>query len=202
MATHELYIGGPPTNNYSRSMFPAPPFNAGAQWALDLKPSAHKGPTEYQLGRVLQPGTSANGAPGASNDFALQEFIRNNVVAQGDVLGCILVPQNCIFKGVFYNNKNAVGAAMVITPSLRGVAGGTFPTINGNAVAKGYGKVGASAWQAASGSIADAADGTEFFIATPTILDLTLTTLTAEADLLDLNLEIIPIISMLQTGRY
>jgi hypothetical protein len=202
MATHELYIGGPPTSNYSRSMFPAPPFNAGAQWALDLKPSAHKGPVDYSLGRVFQPGTGANNAPGNANDFALQEFIRNNVVAQADVLGMILVPQNCIFHGVFYNNKAAVGAAMVLTPSLRGVAGGTFPTINGNAVAKGFGKVGSTAWQAASGSIEDAADGTAFFIAAPTILDLTLTTLTAEADLLDLSLEIIPIITMLQTGRY
>lgn len=202
MATHEIYVGGPPTANYSRAMYPAAPFNAAAQWALDMKPSAHKGPTDYQLGRVIQPGTGANNAPGNANDFALQEFIRNNTVAQGDVLGCILVPPNCIFRGVFYNNKAAVGAAMVLTPSLRSVAGGTFPTINGNAVAKGFGKVGASAWQAATGSLADAADGTEFVIMTPTILDLTLTTLTAEADLLDLNLEIVPIITMLQTGRY
>lgn len=200
MATHEIYIGGPPTANYSRAMFPAPAFNAAAAWALALKPSAHKGPTDYQLGRVLKPGTT--GSTMNANDYALQEFIRNNTVAQGDVLGSILVPPNCIFKGMFYRNNTAVGAAMVITPSLRGVTGGTFPTINGNTVAKGFGKVGASAWQATSASLGDAADGTEFFIAEPTIVDLTLTTLTAESDLYKLNLELIPVITMLQTGQY
>jgi hypothetical protein len=200
MATHEIYVGGPPTANYSRAMFPAPAFNAAAQWALDLKPSAHKGPVDYQLGRVLKPGTT--GSTRNANDYALQEFIRNTNIVQGDVLGSILVPPNCLFHGVYVFNRKAVGQAMVITPSLRGVTGGTFPTIDANALLTGFTRAGGTAWQTASGTLSDAADGTPFLIVAPTVLDLTLTTLTAKSDLYNLDLTLVPVVTAFDTGQY
>src|SRR5690606_20561333 len=121
--------------------FPSPTFNAAAAWALSMTPAAHKGPVTFNLGRDLQPGTG-NGSIGNNGSYALGEFIRNTAIAQGDVLGTILVPPNCIFRGMAYNNKKAVGAAMVLTPSLRGVAGGTFPTVDGNVVSRGFAKIG------------------------------------------------------------
>lgn len=189
MATHEIYIGGPPTANYSRAMFPAAPFNAGSAAFTGIRPAAHKGNTGYSLTRVLD-----------TAQKAMAEFLRENVVAQGDVLGSIIIPQDVLFKGLFYRLESPTGTgATVITPSLRGVAAATFPTIDANATAgaKGFTKAAGVAWVDESA----AAAGDDFFIAEPTILDLTLTTLPADG-LGTLRLVLAPIVTELVNGQY
>lgn len=200
MATHEIYVGGPASANFSRAMFPAPTFNAASEAFLRVKPSAHKGPTGYQLGRVIDP----------ANDKALSEFLANTEVAQGDVLGAILVPRNCLFKGMFYHVERAAtatdGSAVTctITPSLR--SGGAFPAIAaGTADARGFARVGAAAWEAANGAVAmggDPSEGSDYWIQTPTVIDLTLTALTAESNLNTLRLTLVPIVEYMATGQY
>lgn len=164
---HELYIGGPPTRNYSRSMFPAPPFNAADGAFKAVKVAAHKSPTGFALTRVMD-----------TVDHAVAEYLRNNTVAQGDNVGAVLMPQNVVVTGIYYEVVTPAGVALVVTPSLRGIAGATLPTINCNVASKGFAKFGASAWQTTSGSLADAADGNAWFLADPAVLDLTLTTFT------------------------
>lgn len=183
MATYEIYIGGAPTANYSRSMFPAPPFVAASASAQALKVAAHKGPTSYSLGRVID-----------TTNHAMGEFLRESTLAQGDVLGSILVPKDLIAKGVFFSVENPAGEALVITPSLRGVAAATLPTIDGNVVGKGVAMFGGTAWVSTTAALA----GDEFFIAEPTVLDLTLTTFTT---LGPLRLVITPLVDTLYHGQ-
>lgn len=107
MATHELYIGGPPTRNYSQAMFPAVPFNADAA-AFQVGPAAHKGPIGYADTRLLDFGS----------DHALAEFMRENTVAQGDDLGVVLIPKDVLFLGFHYSILNPV-EGLTLTPMLR-----------------------------------------------------------------------------------
>lgn len=195
MATFEIYVGGPSTRNFSRAQFPAPPFNASATAFTSIRPAAHKGNTGYSLTRVLD---TANKA------FA--EFLRENEVVQGDVLGSIIIPQDVVFKGMFYRLESPTGTGTTtITPSLRGVTGGTFPTIaaDGDAGSKGMAKVGDSAWVDTSAAIGGGGDGSgsDFFIAEPTIVDLTLTAMPDEG-LGDMRLVLAPIVTELVSGQY
>lgn len=183
---HEIYIGGPPTANYSRAMFPAPPFNAASAPFQAVKVAAHKNPTGFGLTRVLD-----------TTDHALAQFLRENTVAQGDVLGTVLMPKNVVVEGFFYEVERPAGVALTLTPSLRGVAGATLPAINGNVAGKGFARLGSAAWQTASGSLTEAGDGTEFFLADPSVLDLALTAFTK---LGDLRLVITPLVKTLYHG--
>jgi len=184
---HELYIGGPPTRNYSRAMLPAPLFNAAAAPFQAVKVAAHKNPTGFGLTRVLD-----------TSNHAIGEFLRNNAVAQGDDIGAVLIPKNVIIEGFFYEVERVAGAAMVVTPTLRGVGGATLPTIDCNVLGKGYARLGAGAWQAASGALTDAGDGAAWFNADPAILNLALTTFT---EMGDLRLVITPIVTTLYHGE-
>lgn len=193
MATHEIYIGGPPTANYSRSMFPAAPFSASSPAFTGIRPAAHKGNTGYSLTRVLD-----------TAQKAMAEFLRENTVAQGDVLGSVIIPQDVLFKGLFYRLVTPSGTGTTtITPSLRGVSGGTFPVIagNGTAGAKGFAKIGSTAWKSTSVAVEGTDNGNDFFIAAPTILDLTLTALPA-GGLGALRLVLCPLVTELENGQY
>lgn len=193
MATLEIYIGGPPSANYSRAMFPAAPFNAASSAFTGIRPAAHKGNTGYSLTRVID-----------TKQKAMAEFLRENTIAQGDVLGSILIPQDVIFKGMFYRLETPQGTATTtLTPSLRGVTGGTFPTIaaNGTAGAKGFAKAGSTAWKTTSVAVEGTDNGNDFFIAVPTILDLTLTALPASG-LGNMRLVLAPIVTELVNGQY
>lgn len=193
MATHELYIGGPATANYSRSMLPSPPFNASQAVFKSIRPAAHKGNTGYALTRVID-----------TAQKAMAEYLKTHTVAQGDVIGSILIPQDLIFRGLFYRVDTASGTGTTtITPSLRGVTGGTFPTIAGNtAGGKGFAKIGQVAWVSTSATIEPSSDGgTDFFIAAPTIVDLTLTALPA-GGLGALRLVVSPLVTDLVSGQY
>jgi hypothetical protein len=172
MATHELYVGGPSSQNYSRAMFPAVPFNASDDAFKRVTVAAHKGPTSYALSRVLD-----------TTDTAFAEYLRSHTVAQGDVIGSILIPQGTLVKGAWYRLVNPQGTATTtITPGVRGMAAASLPAIaaNGAAGTMGFCHFGDSAWIAANGFVAvDGAAAGAVFFATPAILDLTLTTLPA-----------------------
>lgn len=195
MATYEVYVGGPATANYSRAMFPAPPFNAAGAQFIAVTPAAHKGPTSFGLTRVID-----------VSQRAMAEFLKNNALVQGDVLGSIIIPQNVLLRGFYYEVQNASGGAnpLTITPSLRGVGGGTLPAIAGNTQgAKGFAKTGASAWVGTNATVGViATNGADFFIGAPTILDLTLTAMNATSKLGALKLLITPLVDNLDHGQY
>lgn len=183
MAIREMYIGGPPSANYSRAMFPSAPFEAGSAAMQQVRVAAHKGPTSYGLTRVID-----------TSDHAVAEFLRNTTLAQGDVLGVCLIPKDVVMKGFFFAVESVAGEALTITPSLRGVAGATLPTIDGNAIGKGFAKLGGLAWISETG----AAAGDDWFNAEPAILDLTLTAFT---DLGGLRLIITPLVDTVYHGQ-
>lgn len=179
---HELYIGGPPTRNYSRAMFPAPPFNAASAAMQQMKVAAHKGNTGYALTRVVD-----------TTDHALGEFLRENTIAEGDALGLVLIPKNVVVKGFFFEVENPAGAALTLTPRLRGIAGATLPTIDGAVAGKGFAKLGGAAWVNASGAV----EGDDWFMADPAILEVELTDYT---DLRGLRLVISPLVDTVYHG--
>ncbi len=163
MATHELYIGGPSTKNYSQAMFPAVPFvDTAAPFTL-IGPAAHKGPIGYNDTRLLDFGA----------DHALTEFSRNTTIAQGDVLGVVLIPKNMLFLGFYYKIVTPQ-AGLTLTPALRGNAT-AFTAISGAAVAEGFVAPGGGAL-VTEGIVSMAS---VYFDIKPNMLDLTLTALPA-----------------------
>lgn len=185
MATHELYLGGPASANYSRAMFPAPAFSASAEPFISMRPAAHKGPKTFALNRVFD----------FRDDFALREWVRNATVAQADKISALVIPQHMILHGVFFNVERAAGVAMTLTPSLR-VAAAAFPTVNGNAESAALAQAGVVAAITANGS---AATIVPWFIKTPDVIDLALTAWTAFGDL---RLEVSAIVTDLSSGQY
>lgn len=126
MATHELYIGGPSSKNYSQAMFPAPAFSETAKPFTQVGVAAHKGPIGFADTRLLDFGA----------DHALGEFARNTTIAQGDVLGVVLIPKNHLFLGFYYKIITAQ-TGLTLTPALRGKAT-VFTAIAGGTVAEGF----------------------------------------------------------------
>ncbi len=193
MALHEMYIGGPPSANYSRAMFPSAPFNAGSKAMQEMRVAAHKGPTSYGLTRVFD-----------TSHHAVAEYLREHELEQGDVIGAILIPKNVLLKGFFYSVETPAGEALTITPSLRGTEGEdgegqptpavALPEIDGNTAGRGFAKPGGTAWVDETGAV----DGSEYFVAEPTIVDLTLTTFT---ELGPLRLIITPLVDTLYHGQ-
>lgn len=203
MATYELYVGGPSTTNYSRAMFPAPTFSAAGAAFVAMKPAAHKGPYTFNLGRTLDAAPLSNLT--SVGDAALAEFLRNTTIVQGDVLGVQVIPRRVVIEGFFYEVERAVGAATVLTPALRGVAGATLPTIDANVVGSGFCRLGGAAWLAANAAINEGVgaglEGEEWYMHTPAMLDLTLTTLSA-SKLGNLRMSIVPLVRSLESGAY
>ena len=195
MATHELYVGGPATANYSRAMFPAPAFNAADDQFKRVTVASHQGPTAYALSRVLDV---------ADNAFA--EYVRNHTIAQGDVIGSILIPQNFLLTGAWYRLVTPQGTATTtITPSVRDLAGATLPAIaaNGTAGTVGYTHLGEAAWITANGFVpVDAAAKGAVFFATPAILDLTLTAFDSTSQFGKMRLELALLGDTMYHGQY
>lgn len=185
MATHELYIGGPPTRNYSQAMFPAVAFNEAAAPFNQIGMAAHKGPIGYADTRLLDFGV----------DHALSEFVRENTVAQGDKLGVVLIPKNMLFMG-FYYEIITPQAGLTLTPSLRGKAT-VFTAIDGSAAAKGFVAPGGGAL-VTEGAVTMA--GVQFDIK-PDMLDLTLTALGA-GGLGAFKMIVSPVMLAVDTGGY
>lgn len=189
MATHELYLGGPPSRNYGLSMFPAVPFNEAQAPFNQIGPAAHKGPIGYNDKRRL----AFDGT-----DHALAEFVRNNTVADGDVLGAVLIPKNMLLLGFTAQVLKAGPATLSIIPKLRGKAH-TFAAIDGATV------MSEPVFYPASGTgVAAVAEGvvdlgTAVFDNKPDMLDLTLDVLPADG-LGSLVIEVTPVFLSTNAG--
>lgn len=177
MITRELYLGGPATSNASRAMLPAPTFSANSAVFKAMRPSLHKGGF---LNRVLD----------FRDDKALANYVAEQAAAgtpitTNDVLGVLVVPQNIILRGMFYEVERAGNASLVLTPKLR-VLTTAQPAITASALGKGAGVPGDGAWIAANGAMA----GDPFAMVTPDMLDLTVTAIGEGLGELRLNIGI------------
>jgi hypothetical protein len=164
MATHELYVGGPPTTNSGLGFYPAPAFNEAAAPFTTMEMAAHKGPNGYSDTRLLD---------FTGPDHALAHWVRNATIAQGDVLGAIIITKNHLYLGFYYKVISPV-AGLSITPRLRGKSL-TYTAIDASAAAEGY---------VAPGSGAIITEGAVTLAAAqydnkPDIFDLVLTAYTA-----------------------
>ena len=88
MATHELYVGGPASNNAGLAMYPRPTF-AAASWA-GLQAAIHKAPATYALSRVIDP----------VNDYALAKYVRDTAMANADVMNLQVIPDASLLYAV------------------------------------------------------------------------------------------------------
>lgn len=185
MANYELYIGGPPSRNFSRAMFPSQPFDEAKVPFTTLSMASQKGPIAYSNMRLLD----------FTNDNALAEFTRSNLILAADRLGVVLIPKNTLFLGFYYKVEKAV-AGITLTPSLRGKAL-TFTAINGGLLAEGFVAPGGGAL-VTEGVISLAA---AMFDIKPDILDLTLTALPA-TKLAGFRMLISPVLVEVDTGGF
>lgn len=184
MATHELYIGGPPTRNYSQAMFPAVPFNEDGP-GFQIGPAAHKGPIGYADTRLLDFGA----------DHALSEFLRENTVEDGDLLGVVLIPRRVLFLGFYYRIETPV-EGLSLTPQLRDRAG-TFTAINAAEVGEGF--VAAGGGAAVEEGTLDL--GQAVYSTKPYMLDLEITAVGADG-IGGLKMIISPVLLAVDTGGF
>lgn len=185
MAKHELYLGGPARGNGSRSQFPSVPFDANATVFKEMRPAAHKGPSQYALTRTLDFG----------NDHALQEYVRNNAIAAADVLNLQVIPKDVLLYGLFVNVENPV-AGVSLTFALDD--GTIFATaVDCSVAGTMFVPPGGAAW------ITDgAADlGTAEFANVPKMLQATVTAVGA-GGFGALRISVSPLMSQLQEGQY
>lgn len=195
MANHALYIGGPPTRNYSRAMFPAPTFNIVDPEFGKTKVSAHKNPAQFDINRTLD----------FKNEYALAEYVRNTTFAQGDTLDVILVPKRVLAVGLLYSVETAGPAGLSITPSLvTDPAPIPLPVIDaavaddGVSAGWGYAAVGDAAWQVASAELANL----PFFVARPSVIRLTLTAFDPADGFGNLKLHLCPVVTKFEGGAW
>lgn len=193
MATHEIYVGGPPTQNYSRAMFPAAPWDGLSEPFLRVKVSAHKGPVAFDLGRTLDP----------KKDTALGNYFNEAELAQGDILNVILVPTRTVMRGVFYRVERLAGVPITLTASIEN-GNGTIvtlgpidgnPDIEADEPNQGFASPGDAAFVQASGPVV----GGAYYFHEPAILRLALTTFTGWGDL---ALTITPIVDKYDSGAW
>lgn len=188
MATYELYLGGPASANASRAMFPAPTFSAAAAVFKAMRPSLHKG---NFLNRVLDFG----------NDHALKHFVAQKVedgapITTADILGLLVIPQNILVRGAFYEVEVAGGTGLILTPAFRDGAQ-TLPAIAGDATSKGFAAISAGAWVTTN---AAAAGNPQAMAAGPDMLDLAVTAIGDGFGSLRLNLGLV--FDDLTAGQY
>lgn len=187
MATYELYLGGPASANASRAMFPAPSFSQSSAVFKGMRPAVHKGKF---LNRVLD----------FRDDFALRNFITTQAangaaVTTADILGLLVIPQNVLVHGAFYDVERAGGAGLQLTPSWR-VGAQTLPVIDAATVARGYAGISEAAWLTTNTGAA----GNPQVMMLPEMLDLAVTAIGAGFG--DLRLNIGLVIEDLTAGQY
>ncbi len=163
MATYELYLGGASTANADRGMYPSPTFAAANAVIKAMRPTDHK---NQFLNRVLD----------FTEEKSLTRFMSNQAtngvpVTTADILGLIVLPQNIVVRGYFYEVERVSNAGLTFTPKLR-VANIAQSVIAGSALSKGFAPVGAAAaWVTANGALPTG----QFALVTPDMLDLTIT---------------------------
>lgn len=187
MATYEIYLGGPSSNNASRAMFPAPTFAAGSAVFKSIRPSLHKG---RFLNRVLDFG----------KDMGLAHFVREQLeagaaVTTADILGALIIPQNVLVHAAFYEVEVASKAALTLTPAFR-VGPQTLPIIACSALSKGFAGISEAAWLTTN----VAAPGSPIAMNTPDMLDLAVTAIGSGFGSLRLNIGLL--ISDMTSGEY
>lgn len=193
MATYELYLGGAGRTNPGYSMFPAPTFSASAEPFTTMRPAAHKGPKLFSLNRVLD----------FTEDTALVNWVAEHEagtpVAQGDVLGILVIPQDTLLLGIGYNLERPSSATTTtLTPAFRGDGTNTLPAITASGSAKkGFAIPTDAAWQTTFSEVSSGG----FYVPTPLILQLTLTTLPA-AKFGDMRLTMTALLCDLHSGQY
>lgn len=193
MATYEIFVGGPGRGDTSRSQYPAKAFLYTSALFAKLRAAAHKGPSEYALTRTLD----------FKNDYALAEFVRNQLaagapLAQGDVLGSVIIPANYLLKGVFVRVETpVVGLTLTLNTRATSVAAVAFGTVNCAVAGSSYRSPG----EAAGGITEGAVTGGQSFANVPRILDVTLTAVGA-AGLGALRIHISPLLSQLEEGQF
>lgn len=185
MATHELYLGGGTNNNANRAQFPSPTFNASDAAIKAMRPSAHKGPTQYALTRTLD----------FDNDPALAHYVANNTIATGDVLNLIVIPANTLVYGVAYwvESPSSI-ASSTLTVKLDGTAAGTAVALD--AAGSGFAAPAAVAWTTAGA----ASLATATFNTAPTVASGTLA-ITDEGDLKGLRVHVSVLLSQVFEGQ-
>jgi hypothetical protein len=168
-------------------MFPAPTFAAGNAVFKSMRPADHK--NDF-LNRVLDFGQEQ-----ALTRFVADQATAGTPLTTGDKLGAIVIPQNTLLLGVFYEVEVAGKASLTITPSLR-VLGTAQPVIACSALSKGFAAMGGASWITANG----AAAGNPIAMLTPDVLDLTITAIGSGLGALRLNIGIV--LRDLASGQY
>lgn len=179
MATYEVYLGGPASANATRAMFPSPTFSAAGAVFKAMRPSLHKG---NFLNRVLDFG----------NDHALKHFVQQKVedgapITTADILGLLVIPQNILVRGAFYEVEVAGGAGLILTPAWR-VGAQTLPAIACDALSKGFAGISEAAWVTTN---AAAAGDPQVMAAAPDMLDVAVTAIGEGFGSLRLNLGLV-----------
>lgn len=195
MANHPLYIGGAPTRNYSRAMFPAPPYSVNNPDQNRVKVSAHKNPAQFDLNRTLD----------FKNEAALAEYVRNSTFANADTLDVILLPKRTLMAGVLFSVEVAGPAGLILTPSIvAGAAPVLLPAIPADVVddglTEGFGFAvpGDAAWMVASAEVAQM----PYFAANVGLVRLTVTGYDPALGFGNLKLHICPVVTKFEGGAW
>ncbi len=185
-----LYVGGPATRNLGLNSLPGVPFNPESEAFQLVKPSAHKGSTQFALTRVLDTEQDV------MSNF-LQTLSREGAPLEvDDQLGIILLPKNMLYYGVYFEVERAV-EGLTVTPGIRDTAI-VLPAIDCSVVGNGFAVLDAAAWVEEGTVDLSAA----FFTNNPHILDLVVTAIDADTQLGNLRLTVSPLASLLVTGQY
>lgn len=164
MSTFELYVGGPPSANSSRAMYPAPTFGQTTDPFNKIGVAAHKGPCCFADKRRVD----------FRNDHAIAQFLAAQAIVATDVLGLVIVPKMCLFLGFYYKVENPV-AGLTLTPKLRNQGGIAFTAIDCSVAAEGMVAPGGGAI-VTNGAVSLA---NALFNAAPDMLDMTVTAIGA-----------------------
>ncbi|MCA9367815.1 hypothetical protein KC887_06175 [Candidatus Kaiserbacteria bacterium] len=188
MATHQLYVGAGSNPKLSRAAFPAQTFVNTDPAFTGSKPAAHKGPAQLALTRTLD----------FRDDYALKQYVRDNVITEGDVLNICLIPPRLLLYGVEVNVERAGPDLDTITFALSdGTAIGTAAVVSDTVGARFSPPAGAAWVTGGAASLATAR-----YNVAPVMLTATLTVLTADNTFGDLRISVTPLVSVFEGGAY
>lgn len=191
MAVHELYVGGPGTTGFSRSMYPRPTFNPLSAAFQRMTIAAHKGPSQYALTRVLDFKDSAS----------LKNYVSGNTVAQGDQLNIQVIPKNSVVYGFMVEVETpqaGVSLTFRMNDGTAGAAGTAIATAVDCSVAGSKFAVPAGAAWVTDGAVDMS---TAHFTNVPKMLQAVVTALGA-GGFGALRLSITPLVSRTEEGQY
>lgn len=195
MANHSLYIGGPPSRNYSRAMFPAVPFDGANPEFARIKVAAHKTPAVFDINRTMD----------FANEAALVNYVSEATFAQADTIDAILLPRRTAILGFLYSIEVAGPAGLVITPSIFSAAGSVaLPAIaadevdNGVDEGWGFAAVGDATWGQVNAELAQM----PYFMAQPGTVRLELTTFVPADGFGSLKINLCPVVMKFEGGAW